>query len=506
MIQRLARSAAACAWFLCVVSCGDLHPRGLDDDFGSPPGPTEPEAGGQSGGEGSESCTIVEQPFEEAKSGSVRARDVLQMFEGLLRASPGLQWWPKVRDVEPIPPTRLVVTEFAFGQNVMTGCSQLSTSVEFDVSTDDGELAGHVAGTLSGFTIGEANLTLSAVLTDGALRAGPVRSDLTDGAEITLSLKWRAGDPAAISGSLDALGNTIAWINSGDLQYWYPTPTLPVVGPVVAVAPSGAAQQACEGLSTTTSVASFPSDEALMQSMSKRWIACNGNTNLENFAGIEIDGDGRWRQLDLVGGELVRAQGFGRAGQVVRYDGPQFNLVIYDWLPTRHAFFTAAISADGNTLRLDNHPDDPLAVTATFHSTDLPVRDLPAAYEAGKRAGQAACSTKPVDITSRPASISAVHELLIGSWTFCRGGFATKHAGVKFDEDGSYRYLEADGGMTAAGGNYEILDTSSANGPGSFQIDLTAPGISYPLVLPMFSNAPRMFLAGDDRDSLLSAM
>jgi hypothetical protein len=43
---------------------------------------------------------------------------------------------------------------------------------------------------------------------------------------------------------------------------------------------------------------------------------CEGRTNID-FAGLEIDSAGHWRQLNIDNGELVPARGFGHEGQSV---------------------------------------------------------------------------------------------------------------------------------------------------------------------------------------------
>lgn len=260
---------------------------------------------------------------------------------------------------------------------------------------------------------------------------------------------------------------------------------------------------ACANVSAT-SVATFDTEASLKQSVAQRWLLCEGRTN-QDFVGLEIDSTGHWRQLKLVNGELVVAQGFGHEGEVVRnVFGSPFNVALLDMLPERYSFFTAALSADGQTLRLDGQPTA-VALNATLHTTDLPVREPATMFEKGARAGQAACSAQPTNLTTRPATIEAFRALFVGRWTFCRGRLGTDHAGVRFDADGKFAFLAADGGETETG-TFMIIDTSSQNGPGAYQVDLEAAQRRVTLSLPMFANTPLLMQSNDDSQSLLSAM
>ena len=55
----------------------------------------------------------------------------------------------------------------------------------------------------------------------------------------------------------------------------------------------------------------------------RRWYFCSGSyIFLEAHAGLEIASDGTWYFLDLVGGELVRREGFNGGGNWSFYENP----------------------------------------------------------------------------------------------------------------------------------------------------------------------------------------
>jgi hypothetical protein len=239
-------------------------------------------------------------------------------------------------------------------------------------------------------------------------------------------------------------------------------------------------------------------------------VACSGAGRVDpDFAGLSNDANGHWHELRTEGDVLIAVQGFGREGQVTRNGfGSDFNLAILDWLPQRYEFANAELSPDGNTLRLNTQGSDS-TLDATFQASDVPVQYLPPRHPKGTRAGLAACEDDgEVDITSRPTSESELRGLLVGRWMFCSGGFGTEKAGVVFGADDSFRFLEADGGdAPEPAGKFAIIDSSSFNGAGAYQIDLysaTGDGVGG-LSMPIFSNAPLKLLANDEYRSVLSA-
>lgn len=126
-------------------------------------------------------------------------------------------------------------------------------------------------------------------------------------------------------------------------------------------------------------------------------------------------------------------------------------------------------------------------------------------FEKGERAGDAACTAQPTDLTTRPATVDAFRALLAGTWTFCRGRLGTQHAAIRFETGDHFAFLAADGSV-AEEGTFTVIDTSSQNGPGAYQVNLTASGMQVVFSLPMFSSTPVMMMPNDESQSVLSAM
>jgi hypothetical protein len=529
MTQRLFQFRDCALLLVCVLGCGEeplsaptqraveSPPTNLEVQPNTAPQPGRitpqpgaiaPHPGGQSGGEGATPCEGTEQLLAAAMGDGVQLEDILSDLQHVLTGKLGLQWWPKNAERAPGPRTGLIVSGVRMGEVMMMDCSQLTTMIEFDARSEDTQLAGHFAGVLSGYIAADTSLRILVGLTSGQLGDAPTHLSIPPDPIVTMSLNWRVWDPDMVFGTLDAFGETIAHISSGELATWQPTPLGPPA--VVPAVVHEVQQQLCGSTAPAGApLATFESDAALMAATAKRWVVCSGQTNLDpSFAGIEIDATGHWRELRLSNGELIVPAGFGHEGQIIRnvYAADEFNVAFLDWLPQRYSFFNAGISADGQTLRLDNQVGDEVVIQATFHVSELPVRPPPAAFEKGARAGQAACAMPESDLTSRPASITAVRQLLVGRWTFCSGQLGTDHPGISFGADDTFHFLEADGSDSAEGGTFEILDTSSQNGPGAYQIDLQTDKREYMISMPIFANTPLKFMANDECKSVLSAM
>lgn len=522
--------AASCLW-LTLASCVDARPEEAARDVNPPPrmaaestevAPSEPSAsesprepelvpiriperaseltrpapGGQSGGEGVETCEIQELPLSTAVDRGAAVRDVWSQLAQALNSGAPLRWRAKGLPVAP-PPTTLVVTNVQFGETVKLGCSTLETTLRFDAQSEDDQLEGQFAGKLSGTSGVDRALTIEADMVSGIF-AGSARTGLPDDAQLSLLLYWRDGEPNVTTGFLRADSTDIGAVGNANLPFWAADPAL-----THDIVPSEVQRTACANLSPT-SVATFDSEASLRQSVAQRWLLCEGRTN-QDFVGLEIDSTGHWRQLKLIQGELVAAQGFGHEGEVIRnVFASTFNLAVLDMLPERYNFYTAALSEDGQTLRLDGQPGL-VVLNATLHTTDLPVREPTTVFEKGARAGEAACATQPTNLTTRPATIDAFRNLLAGRWTFCSGKLGTGYAGVRFEADGTFAYLAADGG-DAESGTFMIIDTSSQNGPGAYQVELAWSQNQASMSMPMFSNTPLMLLTNGDNPILLSAM
>ncbi len=98
--------------------------------------------------------------------------------------------------------------------------------------------------------------------------------------------------------------------------------------------------------------------------------------------------------------------------------------------------------------------------------------------------GAAACSLRATNVTSTVGSAAELRRRLLGLWYDCKrpssrtpfGGEAA--AGIEFTEDGNWYFLRFEGSTPVRkadfgdAGSYDIIDTSSMNGPGSFHLTL----------------------------------
>ncbi|HKU44428.1 MAG TPA: hypothetical protein VJR89_39985 [Polyangiales bacterium] len=502
MTQRLMCSSGLLLLAAATIACGLSSTPGVDD-VGAEPGSVDPKVGGQSGGEGSSSCERKARPLATAMSDGTRAVDLLDGFEAALAARPRLQWWPKIRERMRIELTSLELTELTHADAALVGCNMIELPIDLDVRSEDGVLDARFSGNLVALTGATDLITVTAQLVDGGLGAGPARAGLEADGPLQIELRWREEAPDELSGSMDALdaSEPIAYIGRDAVRYWEPT----IVEQPQALMSSDLQRNVCAKQSPT-SLATFASEQALRESLAKRWVVCSGTARVDpRFAGFEIHADGRWHELRVEDGELVAVQGFGHEGHVARnVFGDDFNLAILDWLPGGYEFAYAGLSSDGNSLSIQAQPVDS-ELDATFQATDLPVRYPPLPYEPGARAGLAACAAPEADVVSRPASESELRAQLAGRWSFCRGALGTHYAGIEFSANAAeYALLDA-GGARVERGKLQIIDTSDQNGPGVFQLNIKAAKRTV-VLHPVIASTPLKMLARDEFDSLLVAV
>lgn len=467
-----------------------------------------PHGGGQSGGEGSTVCQTQPQPLATAVRDGVRVAELVDTFRAALRRPVTLQWWPRVRRLdEPIPATQLVVSDVSIGDTADVGeggCNSFRLPAKFRTRTADGLLDGEFEGELDVFTLGERSISFSASLADGGSLSETVKSGLTEGDDIQITLQWRELD-SQFSGNMTTPRFTepFAWIGALVPDEW--TAAMPSKDSII-FEPSEVQQRACRSVQEPI-LAAFMSDDAFRRALTRTWVVCSGSGRVSPaFAGFAINAEGHWHELRTESDALIAVQGFGHEGQIIRnVFGPNFNVAILDWLPTRYDFALAGLSPNGNTLRLITQGGGTL--DATFQAVDLPVQYPAAQYDKGARAGLAACNQGEADVISRPASIDAMRDLLVGRWKFCRGKMGTKHAGVTFAADGTYRFLDGEDRVVRGDvGKYAIIDTSSMNGPGAYQINLyVGEDGAGAMTMPLVSQAPLKIIANDEFGTELSA-
>jgi hypothetical protein len=129
---------------------------------------------------------------------------------------------------------------------------------------------------------------------------------------------------------------------------------------------------------------------------------------------------------------------------------------------------------------------------------DMPSTPPVSTTEEVERA-EAYCSTFEggvVEVTTK----AELESRLVGRWLYCAGEVVfgrADTAGIRLDSDGTFRFLlHGNDGEVVDGqgfdnmGRYAVLDTSSVNGPGSFQLDLELTGIGGSAVFPVFATDP----------------
>ncbi len=111
----------------------------------------------------------------------------------------------------------------------------------------------------------------------------------------------------------------------------------------------------------------------------------------------------------------------------------------------------------------------------------------------------AICGQPEAGVEPTPTA-AAVEAALVGAWLYCSGAriFSRSDvAGLRFDQDRSWRFLLPDSGGGLVGGtgfnnvgSWSIVDTTAMNGPGVFQVNLDLPGLGGNAVFPVFATTP----------------
>lgn len=108
------------------------------------------------------------------------------------------------------------------------------------------------------------------------------------------------------------------------------------------------------------------------------------------------------------------------------------------------------------------------------------------------------CASSPSGVRATPTREDFVAAML-GAWVSCGATsvFGTSEAGLELTEDGRWAKLVASPGapeLTRAKGwndtgTWTVLDTSSFNGPGVFQLNLDIDGLGTVVTIPVFSTS-----------------
>lgn len=241
----------------------------------------------------------------------------------------------------------------------------------------------------------------------------------------------------------------------------------------------------------TSSVCSTPTDEVVLTSVDQvaglidgTWIRCDGpplfGDGTEGEVGVDVVGDRFYRVYRAADGSLIRAEGIDQEGALAILDTTGTNgLGSYqtNWklLGQGTAIFRPSFFQSPSVMGL--------RMTGTAHyerwTGAAPTPGVPPGT------GPSACGDRitPIALTS----VAQAHDLLVGPWTHCAGGSPIGNpdgeAGLEFTADGRFRRLVrgADGAIVPGSGDgqegtWTVIDTTSMNGPGWYQVSLTVDG------------------------------
>lgn len=122
-------------------------------------------------------------------------------------------------------------------------------------------------------------------------------------------------------------------------------------------------------------------------------------------------------------------------------------------------------------------------------------------------AAREACSTVPQG-SRKPATVEAFHELIVGSWLLCspESAFGTtdEQGLVIYDNYRWAKLFDPGEGELEPGvgwgleGTWESLDTSDANGPGVYQLNLNIDGSGGTVItVPVLAETPEYMRLGN---------
>jgi hypothetical protein len=139
-----------------------------------------------------------------------------------------------------------------------------------------------------------------------------------------------------------------------------------------------------------------------------------------------------------------------------------------------------------------------VTTTSSTTTTTLPSQ--------GQNLGPAGCHVAPSGVTSTVATADELRQDLLGVWYDCKkpGTFAPDSDGIEFTSDGHYYHLTLKQGVlvreTGFGqaGTYDIVDTSSMNGPGHFQLNLNPNTGGVMIIEWALAAQPRLLLVNNN--------
>ena len=231
----------------------------------------------------------------------------------------------------------------------------------------------------------------------------------------------------------------------------------------------------------------FPSANAVSARLQGNWILCSHSG--EDFpalgpatqAGIVINGN-HWNVLTRdTAGQLVAQTGFDLEGTIDILDvssGAGRYQVNYVYGSGGTVLTQPTFSTSGSTMVLDNEGSQ-----NTYVLTDEAVA-LPPSAPSGAHLGAKGCAFPGTSLENTFASLDDARSHLVGQWVDCHDSGNEQPFdppgtdGIELTADGHWYYLTLVGAtyQRGAGHTYDLLDTSSMNGPGFFQLNLDVGG------------------------------
>lgn len=283
--------------------------------------------------------------------------------------------------------------------------------------------------------------------------------------------------------------------------------TLGLVGmlPTVGSDSTAAAQQQVHP-EQTSSACSTPTDQVALTSVDQvagliagTWIRCDGppmfGDGSQGEVGVDVVGGRFYRLYRADDGSLIRAEGVDQEGTLAILDttsmnGPGSYQTNWKLLGQGTVIFTPSFFQTPSVMGL-------AGMTGASHYERWTGAAPTPGRPPGTNPGACGNATTPIALIS----VTQVQDLLVGPWTRCGSGSAIGNpageAGLVFAADGTFRRLvrAADGTVVPASGvgqegTWVVRDTTSMNGPGSYQVDLTVDGSGTYISAPVFLASP----------------
>ena len=270
-------------------------------------------------------------------------------------------------------------------------------------------------------------------------------------------------------------------------------------GATVAAQPQANLEQASEACSTPTDPVALTSVDQVAGLVVGTWIRCDGpplfGDGSDGGVGVDVIGDRFYRLYRAADGALIRAEGLEQEGTLTILDttamnGPGSYQTNWKVVGQGTFIFTPTFFQSASVMGLAG-----MTGSSRYErwTGPAPTSGLPP----GTSATACGNPTTPIALTS----VIQVQDLLVGPWTRCGDGSAIGNpdgeAGLEFTSDGSFRRLvrSADGTVVPGSGvgdqgTWTVIDTTTMNGPGSYQLNLTVDGDGTYISSPVFLASP----------------